>query len=52
MTFAKTVFFIAGLWGPRRAHAVVFHVRPRRPSVSAIISHPDFYYGFIGVAVV
>ena len=52
MRFAKTVFVVAGVWGLVVLTPLYFaadFVGHRYPPP---ITHPDFYYGFIGVAVV
>jgi hypothetical protein len=52
MTFAKTVFFVAGLWGLVVLTPLYFTFALVGRLYPPPITHPDFYYGFIGVAVV
>lgn len=49
MKFAKVVFTIAGIWGVLITLPLYFlydYVGRRTPPV---ITHPEFYYGFVGV---
>lgn len=49
MKFAKVVFVIAGIWGVLITLPLYFlydYVGRRTPPV---ITHPEFYYGFVGV---
>jgi hypothetical protein len=50
MIFAKTVFFVAGLWGLVVLTPLYFTFDLVGRLYPPPISHPDFYYGFIGVA--
>ena len=52
MTFAKTVFFVAGLWGLVVLTPLYFTFDIVGRLYPPPITHPDFYYGFIGVAIV
>jgi len=52
MRFAKTVFFIAGLWGLVVLTPLYFTFDIVGRLYPPPMTHPDFYYGFIGVAVV
>jgi hypothetical protein len=50
MKFAKIVFWIAGIWGLLIITPLyfMFDVIPRRDPPA--ITHPGFYYGFVGCA--
>lgn len=52
MTFARVVFMIAGVWGVAVLTPLyfVFDLVGRR--YPPPITHPDFYYGFVAVALV
>jgi len=52
MRFAKTVFFVAGLWGLVVLTPLYFTFDLVGRLYPPPITHPDFYYGFIGVALV
>jgi hypothetical protein len=52
MRFAKTVFFVAGLWGLVVLTPLYFTADLVGRLYPPPMTHPDFYYGFIGVAVV
>ena len=52
MRFAKTVFFVAGLWGLVVLMPLYFTFDILGRLYPPPITHPDFYYGFIGVAIV
>ena len=51
MRFAKTVFFVAGLWGLVVLTPLYFTFDVVGRLYPPRMTHPDFYYGFIGVAV-
>jgi hypothetical protein len=51
MRFARTVFTGAGLWGLVVLVPLYFMVDLIGRLYPPPITHPDFYYGFIGVAV-
>lgn len=50
MKFAKTVFWIAGIWGFLIITPLyfLFNVIPQKDPPA--ITHPGFYYGFVGTA--
>lgn len=50
MKFAKVVFWIAGIWGMLVIAPLyfLFDVIPRHDP--PVITHPGFYYGFVGTA--
>ena len=50
MRFARIVFTIAGLWGLAILTPMYFMLDLIGRSYPPAITHPDFYYGFIGVA--
>jgi len=52
MKFAQTVFFVAGLWGLVVLTPLYFTFDILGRLYPPPITHPDFYYGFIGVAIV
>ena len=52
MRFAKTVFFVAGLWGLVVLTPLYFTFDIVGRLYPPPMTHPDFYYGFIGVSVV
>lgn len=51
MKFAKRVFFIAGVYGLLTLLPQYFLEQKTGRDFPPPISHPEFYYGFIGVAV-
>ena len=52
MTFAKRVFFWAGFWGLVVIIPGFFNERWIAQHQPPSITHPEFYYGFYGVALV
>jgi len=50
LTFARTVFTCAGIWGLAVLTPLYFSVDLVGRFYPPAITHPDFYYGFIGVA--
>ena len=50
MTFAKIVFRIAGLWGVLTLTPLYFMLDRIGSEYPPAITHPDFYFGFVGVA--
>ena len=50
MRFAKTVFIGAGVWGLVVLTPLYFMFNLVGRQYPPPITHPDFYYGFIGVA--
>lgn len=50
MKFAKIVFWVAGIWGLLVITPLyfMFHVIPLKDP--PVITHPGFYYGFVGTA--
>ncbi len=50
MKFAKIVFWIAGLWGALILPPLYFMSNAIGRIHPPTITHPEFYYGFIGVA--
>jgi hypothetical protein len=48
MRFAQRVFLIAGLWGVLLMPPMYFAERQIGIDSHAMITHPEFYYGFIG----
>src|SRR5580765_2407708 len=50
MMFAKIVFRMAGLWGVVTLAPLYFMLDRIGNQYLPAITHPDFYYGFIGVA--
>ena len=52
MTFARRVFFVAGLWGLVILTPFYFAFDLVGRSYPPPVTHPDFYYGFLGVALV
>jgi hypothetical protein len=52
MKFAKRVFLIAGIWGIVILTPLYFMFDSIGRDYPPPITHPDFYYGFIGVALV
>jgi len=51
MRFAKAVFVVAGVWGLLVLTPLYFAADLVGRLYPPPITHPDFYYGFIGVAV-
>jgi hypothetical protein len=49
-TFAKTVFTVAGIWGFVVLAPLYFSFDLIGRLYPPAITHPDFFYGFIGVA--
>jgi hypothetical protein len=52
MSFAKIIFRIAGVWGLLILTPLYFFFDRIGREYPPPITHPDFYYGFIGVALV
>ena len=52
MKFAKIVFRIAGLWGLTELTPLYFLFDLVGRRYPPAITHPDFYYGFVGVGLV
>jgi hypothetical protein len=52
MKFAKVVFLIAGMWGLVILTPLYFTFDLVGRRYPPPITHPDFYYGFVGVALV
>jgi hypothetical protein len=52
MKFAKIVFWIAGIFGVLALAPLYFMLETIGRQVPPAITHPQFYYGFIGVALV
>lgn len=50
MKFAKFVFWCAGIWGIAILTPLYFMLRTVNLQAPPAITHPEFYYGFIGVA--
>jgi hypothetical protein len=50
MTFARRVFFVAGLYGILILPPQYFLAEKVGRDFPPAITHPEFYYGFIGVA--
>ena len=51
MKFAKWVFLIAGIWGLLALLPMYFLEAKNGHDFPPPINHPEYYYGFIGVAV-
>jgi len=51
MTFAKRVFTVAGIWGLVVLTPLYFSFDLVGRFYPPAITHPDFFYGFIGVAI-
>jgi hypothetical protein len=49
MRFARWVFRIAGIWGFLILTPLYF-LQPQIAAASGPITHPEYFYGFIGVA--
>ncbi len=52
MKFARIVFLVAGAWGLAILTPLYFMFDFVGRSYPPPITHPDFYYGFVGVALV
>ena len=52
MRFAKVVFWCAGVWGIVVLAPLYFMLRTVNLHAPPAITHPEFYYGFVGVALV
>jgi hypothetical protein len=50
MKFAKTVFWIAGIWGLSIVTPVYFLLDKLGRDHPPAITHPEFFYGFVGIA--
>lgn len=50
MRFAKIVFWCAGVWGFLALTPLYFLLAAIGRQDPPAITHPDFYYGFVGVA--
>jgi hypothetical protein len=50
MKFAKFVFWCAGIWGIAVLTPLYFILRTVNLQAPPAITHPEFYYGFVGVA--
>jgi len=50
MKFAKYVFFISGIYGVLALVPLYFLENNPRFVIPPAVTHPEFYYGFIGVA--
>ncbi len=50
MKFAKIVFWCAGIWGVLALTPLYFLFDRLGRDYPPAITHPDFYYGFVGVA--
>jgi hypothetical protein len=50
MKFAKIVFWCAGIWGVLVLTPLYFMFDRIGRQYPPAITHPDFYYGFVGVA--
>jgi hypothetical protein len=51
MTFAKRVFTVAGIWGLVVLTPLYFSFDLVGRVYPPAITHPDFFYGFVGVAI-
>lgn len=49
MRFARNVFYIAGIWGVLIVTPLYFMYDTVGREYPPPVTHPDFYYGFIGV---
>ena len=49
MRFARTVFLIAGIYGLVAVAPLYFLEKRIEREFPPAISHPDFYYGFVGI---
>jgi hypothetical protein len=52
MRFAKIVFVIAGCWGFLILTPMYFLLGRMNEQNSPAVTHPEFYYGFVGLALV
>lgn len=52
MKFAKVVFWIAGVWGVLTLVPLYFMLDLIGRQDPPAITHPQFYYGFVGVALI
>lgn len=52
MKFAKIVFWIAGVWGVLILTPLYFMFDTIGRQAPPAITHPQYYYGFVGVALV
>lgn len=50
MKFARVVFAIAGVWGLLVVTPLYFLFNTLSRQYPPAITHPEFYYGFVGVA--
>jgi hypothetical protein len=50
MKFAKVVFWCAGIWGIAVPTPLYFMIRTVNLQAPPAITQPEFYYGFVGVA--
>jgi hypothetical protein len=50
MKFAKVVFWIAGIWGVMELTPLFFMFDTIGRQDPPAITHPQFYFGFLGVA--
>ena len=50
MKFSKIVFWCAGIWGVLALTPLYFVFDRLGQQYPPAITHPDFYYGFVGVA--
>jgi len=51
MVFARRVFFIAALWGLGVVPPMYFMEAKTGRDFPPAITHPEYYYGFVGVVV-
>jgi hypothetical protein len=51
MKFARNVFTVAGIWGLAVLTPLYFMADTVGRQYPPAIGHPDFYYGFVGVAI-
>jgi hypothetical protein len=51
MKFAKIIFWLAGIWGILMLTPLYFMFQKIGRVHPPIITHPEYYYGFIGVAI-
>jgi hypothetical protein len=51
MTFAKRVFLIAGIYGLIVLLPQYFLIEKNGRDFPPAITHPEYYYGFVGIAV-
>ena len=50
MRFAKVVFYVAGAWGFLILVPMYFLLDTVGRQAPPAVTHPEFYFGFIGVA--